>query len=927
MVALTAAGPLVATSAAQTIGVNVGASASVIVAPGAKLTVPIVIDLTNAGAVNIASLQATLSWGTAQLTLDSVRVVTATGWTFLPNVGASSVNFAAFNSVQFPATGTLVNAYFTASGVAGGTRVVLAPISAGNAGGVDITSAIRARSLDVAVATTVKWGDVDDNNAVNIIDAQQITRFSAGLSILNPAAMAQRGDVTADGAVNIIDAQQVARFSVLLSSSPRTGTDFVPVGATTAVNLSPSTAQTLVVGRFLQVTATPLSGGTDLTGLAAITWGSSNPAVATVNTSGFVVGVSAGSTNITATSGGITSQITVNAVAVPVASVTVSLGSPAIQTGTTTTATATTRDASNNVLAGRVVAFSSSNTAVATVNASTGVVTGVSAGTSTIFATSEGITGSATVTVTAGTPTASVTVSLGSGSIQVGATTSGTATARDASNNVLAGKTFTWSSSNTSVATVNASTGVVTGVGAGSTNIIATADGVPGQAALTVLQAPVASVTVAVAGTITVGATATATTTLRDAANNILTGRIVTWSSSNTSIATVNSVTGIVTGVANGSATIFATSEGITGSAPISVVAPGAVSSVTVNLNATTITAGATTNATAVLRDANNNVVSGTTTWSTSNGGIASVNSSTGVVTGVTAGTANIIGTSGSITGQRTVTISAVPVSTVTVSLTPSTITVGSTVTAAAQTFDANNNLLTGRVIAWASANTSIATVDPNTGVVTGVAAGTVNIQATSESRVGQATLTVSVVPVASVTVTLTPSTIAPGGTMTATAVTKSSTGQVLTGRVITWSSSVTSKATVNANTGVVTGVALGTTNIVATSEGVTGQALLTVANPTVASITISLTAGTVVPSGTSNGSAVAKDASGNTVGGVTFSWTSNNTGVATVNASSGVVTGVAIGSATITVSGGGATATITITVATTASNEPAGLT
>ncbi|HKS07898.1 MAG TPA: Ig-like domain-containing protein [Gemmatimonadaceae bacterium] len=87
----------------------------------------------------------------------------------------------------------------------------------------------------------------------------------------------------------------------------------------------------------------------------------------------------------------------------PVASITVSLGATSIAVGATTTATSSLRDALGLILTGRVVTWSSSNTAVATVNSS-GTVTGVSAGTASIRATSEGITGQTTVTVTSTTP-------------------------------------------------------------------------------------------------------------------------------------------------------------------------------------------------------------------------------------------------------------------------------------------------------------------------------------------------------------------------------------------------------------------------------------------------------------------------------------------------------------------------------------------
>ena len=82
----------------------------------------------------------------------------------------------------------------------------------------------------------------------------------------------------------------------------------------------------------------------------------------------------------------------------------------------------------------------------------------------------------------------------------------------------------------------------------------------------------VASVTVApAANTVVIGATVRLTATAKDAAGNALTGRQVTWSSSNTAIALVT--TGVVTGVAQGLSTITATAEGKSGTASVTVKA------------------------------------------------------------------------------------------------------------------------------------------------------------------------------------------------------------------------------------------------------------------------------------------------------------------------------------------------------------------
>src|SRR5207249_7322621 len=95
----------------------------------------------------------------------------------------------------------------------------------------------------------------------------------------------------------------------------------------------------------------------------------------------------------------------------PVASVTVSPASISVQEGSTTQLTATPKDAGGTALLGRVVTWSSDNTAAATVNGS-GLVSGVAAGTATITATCEGKTGTSAITVSivpAAVPTASPT--------------------------------------------------------------------------------------------------------------------------------------------------------------------------------------------------------------------------------------------------------------------------------------------------------------------------------------------------------------------------------------------------------------------------------------------------------------------------------------------------------------------------------------
>src|SRR5207253_4385123 len=111
---------------------------------------------------------------------------------------------------------------------------------------------------------------------------------------------------------------------------------------------------------------------------------------------------------------------------------------PTVQAGQTVQLTATPKDANGTPLSGRVVTWSSNNTAVATVDGN-GLVTAIATGTATITATSEGQSGTAFVTVSP-IAVATVTVSPSPASVQQGATVQLTATPKDASGNPLSGR-------------------------------------------------------------------------------------------------------------------------------------------------------------------------------------------------------------------------------------------------------------------------------------------------------------------------------------------------------------------------------------------------------------------------------------------------------------------------------------------------------
>ena len=347
--------------------------------------------------------------------------------------------------------------------------------------------------------------------------------------------------------------------------------------------------------------------------------------------------------------------------------------------------------------------------------------------------------------------------------------------------------------------------------------------------------AGVATVTVTMSpAQITVGATATATAELRSGVGAVITGRPVDWSSSAPAIASVNSA-GVVSAIAAGSATITATSEGKSGSAPIAV-APAPVATVAISLALPTLTLGATTTASAVLRDERGATLTGRAiTWSSTSPSVAAV-STDGAITTLAVGATTITASSEGKSASATLTVIPVPVATVTVALAATPVVVGGTTTATAVLRAANGATLSGRTVVWSSSVPGVATVSA-AGAVTAVATGTTVVTATSEGQSGSATLTVIVPPVATVTVAGA-ATLAPGSVSGFIATLRDAAGAALSNRAVTWSSSDPNVAAVSAS-GTVTAITPGTTTITASSEGKSGSAALAV-RYNIATVTLS---------------------------------------------------------------------------------------
>ncbi len=580
-----------------------------------------------------------------------------------------------------------------------------------------------------------------------------------------------------------------------------------PGGCYTTKLVSVSPSPTAISG---PATVCAGSSATLSDGVSGGVWIAATPAVATIgSSSGVVSGVSAGTSVITYSLG---------SGCIVMMTMTVQPGPGAI-TGTLSVCEGSSAVLTTSSGGGM---WSSSSTGTATVNSTTGTVTGISAGTATISYSWGGCTAEAVVTVNANPGTITGAGSVCAGSTAVLTTSSGWGM---------------WSSGSTGTATVNSTTGTVTGVSAGTATISYTLPtGCHSTRVITVNTIPVVS---GGGGGVCAGSTVILT---------VSGGSGGTWSSSSTGTATVNSTTGAVTGVSAGTATIsYTLPTGCYGTKTVTVSAgPGTIS------GAGHVCTGSATTLT---------VSTGGGIWSSSSTGTATVNSASGTVTGVSVGTATITYTLGTgCTATKVMTTDPLPLPVSGGGL----LCVGSTTTLTTGTGGGT----------WSSGSTGTATVNSTTGTVTGVSAGTATISYTLPTGCA-----------ATKTVTVSPPPSAITGVLMACPGTATTLSDAVGGG--TWSSGATGTATVNSASGTVTGVSAGTAAITySLGPGCSTTAMVTI-NPLPPGITG--TAHACVGSST-----VLTTSSG---GGV---WSSGATGTATVNSTTGIVTGVSGGMATI---------------------------
>jgi len=723
-----------------------------------------------------------------------------------------------------------------------------------------LVTAIAQGTATISYTVTNSCGTDSKTFAITVNAAAPVVDVITGTTTICPATTTQLADVTAGGtwtsnlpAVATVDGTGLVSgiatgtATITYSVTNSCGTDsktivitvspaapFVPAITGSAAAMCPNGTKQL---------ANTLAGGT---------WTSDNIASATVTTTGLVTATAQGTATITYTvtntcgTDSKTFAITVNA-APPIVDVI---------TGTSTICPNTTTQLVDATTGGTWV---SNNTTIAIVGPTSGLVTGVKSGSATV---------TYTVTNSCGSDSKSIVITISPAAPVVPVITGSSAAmcpngTKQLSNTLIGG---TWTSDNNASAIVSTS-GLVTAIAQGTATITYTVTNSCGTDSktfgITVNAAP--PIVDVITGTSTI--CPNTTTQLAD----VTAGG--TWTSNLLAVASVGPTTGLVTGVKSGTATITYKVTNSCGSDSKSIV-------ITVSPAAPVVPA-ITGSATAMCPNGTkqlyNSLAGGT--WTSDNNTSATV-STNGLVTAISQGTATITYTVTNSCGTDSKTFG------ITVNTAPPVVDVitGNTTICPGATTQLADITLGGT---WTCNPSTVATVIPNTGLVTGIKSGTATItyKVTNSCGSDSKSIVITVSSAAPVVPAITGNTtICPTKTTTLR--------NTLTGG--TWTSSDINIATVGSNNGFVTGIAQGTATItysVTNSCGSDSRSITVIVSPPAPTVPTITGITTICPSTTTQLSNALS-------GGV---WTSSNAAILQVNNSTGLVTGTTSGTATVT--------------------------
>lgn len=621
-----------------------------------------------------------------------------------------------------------------------------------------------------------------------------------------------------------------------------------------------------------------------------VKWSSSNKNIATVSSAGKVTGVSNGTATITCKSSDGVVYATCK-VTVVTAAESVSLNKTKAEVYTTKSfnlsAVVLPETATN-----KKVTWSSSDTKVATVDTN-GKVTGVGSGTATITCTTvnKGLTATCVVTVLKKTEVISIQLNKTSGSMYKGQSYTFTMTMNPSDATY---KQVKWTSSDTKVISVDAN-GKIKAVGAGTATVTCTSVDNPMIKGSCTVKVNVKTTGVKLnktSGYLYEGQSGklTATVSPADATNKKL-----TWTSSNTSIATVDS-SGKITAKKPGTVYITCTTNNGGYTAQCKLTVRAVIKTTSVKLNKTSGSMNAGTTYTFTVTVAPSNATNKGVTFKSSNPAVLEVNKTSGKIRAIKPGTATVTCTTNDTgkTAKCVVTVKAVVPTKVTLNKTSGSMNYNQTYQLKATVYPSN---ATDKSLTWKSSDPSVVYVNSK-GVIQALKPGksaVITCTTVSGKKVAQCTVKVNPIKVTGVKLNKSSGSMKLSQTYTLKATVSPSNA---TNKAVTWTSSNPKVVTVNSS-GTIKAVGTGTATITCKTKdgGYKTACIIQVKSVKVLGVTLNKTSvtmnkgatytltPTVVPTNATNKS---------------VTWKSSNTSVATV--SGGKVTAVGKGTCEVKV-------------------------
>ncbi|HET7500992.1 MAG TPA: Ig-like domain-containing protein, partial [Kofleriaceae bacterium] len=830
--------------------------------------------------------------------------------------------------------GTTVTASF-GSGAAAVTGTLDVEVSAAELESIKVDPvASVAAGRTAQFKATGKFSDQSEQNITTQVDWSSSDNTVAQIS---NAADASKGLATTfkPGAVTVTARASTPGGPVVDGSTEFTVTDALLV----SIELSP-VAQRVAKGRTQQFTATGTFSNQDIRDVtkdAQVNWASSNETIAKVSnaapTQGFATTLGEGDATITASavvegvtiSGSTTLKVTeavLDSIAVTPQdpSVAAGLAQPFVAIGTFS-------DTSHADLT-KEVTWTSSDDLVASISNlpdSEGIATTHKVGQVTITATKGAISGISILTVTdailVGIEVNPPVKSIAAGTVQefaaLGRLSDGSAT--DLTSQVI------WSSDPVEVATISAA-GVATAVTPGDATITATKGTVSGHAALTVTNAAVVSIQLEpIAPSLPAGRTLRfkAVGTFSDQSSQDVTA-LATWSSTDDQIATVSNASGergLTTAVQAGHVDISAVFDGQTGITTLTVT-EAVLERIDVTPATPSLPLGRTLGFTATgqFSDHRPRDLTAAVTWASSADAIATISNAAdhGIATAHSTGQTTISASLDGTTGSTLLTVTGAVLDSIEVAPADASLAKGRTQQFAAQgTFSDNSHQDLTEQVVWTSTTTTVAQITSGVGggKATALGDGQTTISAALNGKLGSATLTVTRAVLDSIVVTPATVSLAKGHTQQFTARgTFSDTTTLDVTTQVTWGSDATTIVQIT-STGLATALDLGSTQVTAALDGVSGGASVTVTAPVLDTVVVTPSSAAVLITQTQDFHATGTLSDGASVDlTTTATWTATPVTTASV-LGTGVATGLAVGTATITATSNGVAGTASLNV------------